>query len=767
MRTVGMAALALYALAILGYDPSARADAPASVEEGDATPLEEVLVTSRKVPENLQTAGASIEVFSSQRLEDLGIAALTDLTNYAPNVIIESKSGSDSLGLSIKIRGIGVSDVDYLYSDPSVAVYIDGVFQPRVEGIQSELFDLDRVEMLRGPQGTLYGKNALGGAINLITRKPDATESAQADLTVGNYGELDFRGGANTVLVDQSLFANLSVVSINHDGYYKNTFETDSDPSDGDRIAARGALRWLPSDNVTVDLVLSYGRQRQTAPTFWLEAIAPGSLTAAALTAAGYSPANFVVGSTPSPGQLAKVALDNGANAGSFLPSGTGADGRSIDDAEYWDESLVATANLTPDTTFHAIAGYHDFDSSLARDLDGTPAAISDQVYSSDGHSFTSEVQLTQALLDNRGTLVLGAFGLSEMAHENEANDFLLGLAATTPALQQIDRREIRIYDNSSAAGYLHALFKATDALGFTAGVRYSWEKKVDHEIDSNLVTAAVSANDEISRTWGSTTPQFGVEYALTPDVFSYATIAKGYASGGYSSAISGVGLQQYNPESLWNYEAGLKTEWLDHTLRLNASVFFMDYQNIVIQSFEAAANGTPINVYSNAGKAHVSGLDSDIEWVPLPHLQLTTGVGLLDQRFLQYGIGANGQPILAATAHFFDSPSVTLNSTIQYSLPVFGHPDALTAEVSGAYRTRTYFDNDNAITSSQNPYTIYNGQMTYQLPTNHLFITLFCKNMTNVVYVTRTANALSSLGFAVVTFGPPRTYGATLKYRL
>src|ERR1700722_875237 len=266
--------------------------------------IEEVVVTARRVPENLERTGASVEVFTQHRLDDLGVTTLADLADYAPNVIIEAKSGNASQGLSIKIRGVGVSDVDYLFSDPSVALYIDGVFQPRAMGPQSDLFDLERVEVLRGPQGTLYGKNALGGAINIITRKPDDTTSAEVSAYVGNYDEIDTSFRANTPLVDHTLFASVSLLSVNHDGYYKNTYSPGLDPSNGDRQAVRGALRWLANDSLTIDFISDYSRQRQTAATWRLEALAPQGLAGAALRAAGFNPSQFLVGPNPSAGQL-------------------------------------------------------------------------------------------------------------------------------------------------------------------------------------------------------------------------------------------------------------------------------------------------------------------------------------------------------------------------------------------------------------------------------------------------------------------------------
>jgi len=727
--------------------------------------IEEIVVTSRHIEEKLQTTGASIDVFTQKRLDDLGVTTLTDLSSFSPNVLIQAKSGNASQGLTIKIRGVGVSDVDYLYSDPSVALYIDGVFQPRAAGPQFDLFDLERVEVLRGPQGTLYGKNSLGGAINIITRKPDDTESGELDFAVGNYGEKDYSGRGNTVLIEHTLFARISFTSIDHDGFYRNVYEGGQDPSDANRQSVRGALRWLPSDAVTVDLVSDYTHQRQTAAAWWLEALMPGGLGSKALGAAGLSAANYVVGNTPSASRLESTSLDSGTGVGSFLPPGTGALGRSIDDADFTDESLVIAADLTPTMTLRSISGYRGFDRFTVQDTDGTPAAIADLVNDDDGHSLTSELQLNSLLFEGRLNLVTGVFALREDLYEDQVNDFFLGLADAMPALQTLSRRQVRAYRNESLAAYTHAIFNVTDALRLTAGVRYSWERKADHEVDSTLSTGALTADNTKSNSWDSTTPQAGAEYTVNSHVFAYATVSKGYASGGFSGTVTGVGIQEYNPESLWNFETGIKTEFLDRSLITNLSVFWMDYSNIVVQSFEASASGAIENVYANAGKAHVRGIDADVEWRPIQSLSVRGGLGLLDQRFLQFGIGTDGLPIAASSAHFFDSPSITANVAVHYDLPLRSDTGTLSVEGGGSYRSRTYFDNTHSLTSSQDPYTLYSGHLTYQLPNGHLSLSVFGENLTNRVYLVRTTNALSSLGVALDQFGAPRTYGLRLKY--
>jgi iron complex outermembrane receptor protein len=417
--------------------------------------------------------------------------------------------------------------------------------------------------------------------------------------------------------------------------------------------------------------------------------------------------------------------------------------------------------------SLRSTTGFREFSRQLAQDLDGTPTPIADQVKGDNGQSLTSELQFNAKFLDDRLSLVAGLFALHENLYENQSNDLLSGLAAVIPALQAISTRAVRAYDNRDLAGYSHVIFNVTDDFRLNAGIRYSWERKEDNEVDSLLVSNAVTEASQATKKWESTTPQFGAEYTVNENIFTYATISKGYASGGFSSALATIGgIQEYNPESLWNYEAGFKSEFFDHTLRFNASAFYMDYTNIVVQSFSATANGTPVNIYANAGKATVKGIDADLEWRPIKALTITGGLGLLDQKFLQFGIGANGQQIPASSAHFLDSPDVTASATIQYAIPLDENLGALTVEGGWSYRSTTYLDNDNSVTSSQAPYSLFDGHLTYQLPGGHVSATLYAENLTNQVYVVRSANLMSSLGFTIGIFGPPQLYGLRLKYK-
>jgi iron complex outermembrane receptor protein len=763
-RSVGSARRMLLAGALLF--PAVPATAQTASED-QPEGVQEIVVTARRVAENLQTTGASITAFTSDKLEALNINSASDIAKFTPNLEFKTRGGAASQGLAIKIRGIGVSDVDFLASDPSVAVYIDGIFQARAFGPQFELFDLERVEVLRGPQGTLYGKNSLGGAVNIVTRKPDGKANAAVDATLGNYGRLNFSGRGSTVLIDDKLFASIAVVSHTREGFYRNQVASGLDPANENLQAVRGALRWVPSSSVTVDLTADYSRQRQHGQGFFAVAISPGGLASNALIAAGFKPADYVVGLNPSPGRLRNgAALDYGAGTGNFLPPNRGARGRSLDNANFRGVSLTIATDLSPTTTLRSFSSYRVFDRFLSHDVDGTPAQIIDQIKSDKGNQLTQEIQLNTQMFDDKINLVLGGFVLHEDLSEDQSNTFVLGLANTTPALRAISPHTLREYENLSVAGFGHAIVNLSDALRVTAGIRYSWERKKAFYRSGQLQTEGVFQTlvARKTRSFESITPKLGVEYELNHNLFTYATISKGYASGGFAPRINtaAAGIESYDPESLWSYEVGAKATLFDRKLRFNVAAFRMDYDNIVVQSFGAAPAGTAIGFFTrNAGKARVQGIEVDFEFRPIHSLTISGGLGLLRQKFLDFGIDANGNPIDPKVAHFFDAPAQSASAAFEYTVPLDERSGTLTVGGDWSYRGRNYFDNSNSPVSSQDPYSLFGARISYKLPNGKTSLSLFGENLSNKVYAVRTINLLASgFGMAGALFGPPRTWG-------
>jgi iron complex outermembrane recepter protein len=746
---------------------------PATTQLLEHEALEEVIVTARRVSENLQTTGAAITAFSGQELYDLNVTTEGQLAKYVPNLELKANAGSAADGLVIKIRGIGVSDVDFLNADPSVATYVDGVFQARPFGAQFDLIDLESVEVLRGPQGTLYGKNALGGAINIVTHKPDGRESAEVDATGGNYGTSNFTGRAQTSLVSDILFASLAVMSRTHDAYYKNLYQRGEDPGNEDRQAARLALRWLPGSAVKVDLVADYTRQQQHAQPNIATIFAPTGLAASGLRAAGLNPNTYAVGANPSWNALANVYLDNGANGGSFLPPGYGGSGRSIDDATFKTVAATIEVELSPSITIRSISGYQTFDRFLADDGDGTPAAIIDELDITNGRQFTQELQLNADFFDKHLKLTAGGFFLHEKLYEDESNGFLTGLAETEPSLQNLSSRNVHDFTNQSEAAFTHASWALTDETSLVGGIRYTREAKTAIYQVGPLITPNVfSTLDERQPLhFSAVTPLLELEHKLTNDMFGYFSASKGYSSGGFNdtpSALTGR-IATYGPETLWSYEAGLKTEFLERRLRLNIAAFLMNYDNVVIQSYGVSPTNGGIGLETtNGGRARVKGAEAEMQWRVTQSLKATASYGELNQRFLDFGIGANGTPIDPASAHFFDSPAETESFRVSYTLPVAASMGRFETSADLSHRDRTWFDNNNTPVSSQRAYGLLDARIQYTSLSGRLSLMAFGENLTDRAYMVRSLDGLvTPFAFAVALYGQPRTFGARINYKL
>jgi iron complex outermembrane recepter protein len=772
-RTAWLILTVMLAASAAAYAQQSPASAVPDSGPGAAEGVEEVTVTARRVAENLQTTGVSVAAFTAEDLQRLNITEASDLTQYTPNLQLKAYGSSAADGLVVKIRGIGVSNVDFDNADPSVGVYIDGVFQARAYGPQFELFDVDQIEVLRGPQGTLYGKNSLGGAINIVTHKPDGQDRSDFDVKGGNYGALDFSYRGEASLIDNSLFGSISAFSRQHDGYFHNTYLSGTDPDDENIQGARAALRWLAATDTTVDLTADYTHQRQNAAAFIATVIQPGGLEATGIQAAGLNPANYAVGVNPSRNAIANVALDNGLNGGSFLPPDEGGRGRSADNATFKGIAATVATNLTTDVSLKSISAYRSHERYLAWDLDGTPAAVIDEQRAENGEQYTQELQLDAQMFDRRLDVIFGGFLLYEKLHENESNGYLSGLADTTPSLQSLSVLNLHEYDNHSLAEFAHAIWKITEHTRVTGGVRYSAERKTGDFRIGPLVTPGVFSTLDASQTlrFDAITPAIGIEHELSESLFTYVSASKGYASGGFNenpSALTG-GIETYRPEQLWSYEIGFKSLLLHRTLRFNIAAFVMPYDNIVIQSFGVSAGNGGIGLETtNGGRARVSGFESELEWHPVPAFRVNASLGVLNQKFLDYGVGANGQPIDPSTAHFFDSPSTTGTLLVEYTLPVVPAYGTFTLAADSSYRARTWFDNDNTVASSQSPYTLLGARGSYTTPSGRLVITAFGSNLTDRVYVARNANALQTpFGYAVALFGPPRTFGIGLNYKL
>ena len=772
-----------------GMQSVAMAQDAQSTDEGNAVQeqspggLEEITVTARRYAENLQVTAGSVTAFTANKIAELGIKQANDLQNLVPNLTLKRRGGSASRGLTIKIRGIGTSDVDVPTADPSVGVYTDGIIQARAFGPQFELFDIERIEILRGPQGTLYGKNTLGGAINIITRKPDGEDRYKAYAGYGNFNALEYGGSVDFTLMEDKLFASVAGLGRTQDGFYENTLVQGQELADKNLLATRFALRYVGE---TVDLLLTQDvsiQRNANYPELFL-AFVPGSLSDTAAGIAGENLADFIVPVDADFNDRRRISVDTGGIEAGALPAGAGGRGDPRSDADFYGTSLIAEVDNGGDYTFKSLTGYRGFSTSISQDLDGTPVQIADQVTSDQGWQFSQEFQVNALLANDRLNFVGGVFWLHEELETQHTNPFFLGFIPFISPLR------LTSTNTDAFAAFVHGVYSITDDLKITAGLRYNKENKRLTLKDGDLIRITEGVpfkdqpdiifdipadggfgdlNESASESFGSFQPKFGIEYTANENLFLYGLVSRGYASGGFNGRVNAGfgGIETFGQELLWNYEVGFKSDFLDNRVRINVSAFFIDYSNIVVQTFGASGDSTNIGFFlQNAGAATVKGFEVEFAARPIPQLLLRANLGILDQQFDDFGVGTDGVPIDPSDLNFFDSPDTTISLIAQYEVDL-PNDAGLQFSVDWSYRTETFFDNDGVVGSSQPGYDLTNARITYKSENGRYEVGLWVKNLFQETYLRRTLQVLDTpLGFASGLFGDPRTFGFTFKIK-
>jgi iron complex outermembrane receptor protein len=733
--------------------------------------VEEIVVTARKREENLQRTPIAITAFSSKGLEARNLTDLMGVANAAPNVDIRSSnagSGSSS-NSQITIRGVG--QLDFLIAtDPGVGTYVDGVYFARSMGGVMDLLDLERLEILRGPQGTLYGKNTIGGAINLISRKPTGDFNGYAEVTTGSYKRLDARASVDFPIVQDKLAAIVSVSSKDRDGYGHRTTDGAGLGSENS-TAARAAIRWHASQDITVDLAVDVTRKRQSSVVTTLTAINPN---APVLNL--YNAVSFLSGGV-NPPYVPTIPAD---------PFVSGGSGPNRDDLDAWGVSNTIDWKLG-NFALKSITAYRHLVAGFGRDGDNSPVPYLETQNDVRQHQFSQEFQFSGVNLDNRLKWVAGAYYFNEHATDFTRTKLASGLyqglealpgpmiplapgvfagGAGNPVNAAFDldfliNSAITIKDY---AAFLHATYNLTDQLGLTLGGRYTYEKK-DYFIDDLRANSGVPVvnNVNVSDHWNSFSPKAGLEFQATDTTLTYASVSRGFKSGGFNGrpTTSAAEVQPYNPEFLTAYEVGVKSELFDHQLRLNLAGFYYDYKDIQLTVSTATPDGNFVALTENAGKAHSKGVEAEFQATPVTGLLLEGAVGYIDAKYTDVGTAQN----ITTGSKFVNTPKWTANGAISYSFDLAG-AGALTLRGDWNYRGQYFVNPQNDAAMSQKGFSLFNARVTFESPDKRWTLALFGTNLADKKYINNGVGTLDSFGLAEAYFGRPREWGAMFKSR-
>lgn len=759
MDTTAPAALLAATPAIADTNAPAPADTPAGGSGGD------IVVTAQRRQQRLQDVPTAVTALSGAFFTDASVGrSASEVLTYVPN----ASAGTQQHGRPRWwIRGVGAGQQQLDLANP-VGFYLDDVYISNASATGLPLFDLERVEVLRGPQGTLWGKNTTGGAINVISKKPTfspGNDDNYVKLDYGTYDDKMAEGGVGTMLAPW-LAGRFSFHVEDRGGRFDNLFTGSHDNQIFDSLF-RGQLLAKPTD--TLDILLSaHYRRYRTDGTYW--------------TSASYVPTGvFRNGFVPS---TDKDDVDT--NATEFSRT------------KQYGGSLHINWHLPGDLTLTAITGYERYDVRGPSDTDYTPLEISRQYLDASSSQWTQEVRLASPQGD-RFNWIAGLYYFNEIIRSDTYSARLpdgsvpAQNGSTAPVAYSLLH-----YDHKaeSGAAFGSGTYDFTDALKLTIGARFTRETKTLHFDRLASPNAAAASFSNSVHWWDSYTGALGgpgtfagdpkktwnnFTYDVTPswnvdhNNLVYLKFSHGAKSGGFNTAATlPAALLTVKPEKLDAYEGGYKSTWFDGKLTFNATAFHYDYRDVqinVVGPNPGAVGGATVSYLQNASKAHTNGGELELDGRPIKNLHLTGAVGILYTKYDRLQV-VNGGADLSG-AQFVRAPHLTLNGSASYTLPLRrgGHVEL---EADARYTSLQYYyitpqDKTNRYLLDQPGYTLANARISCTTPNDRLTLTAYVNNFLDTDYRNHAlpiANAAAGITGDVVYWGDPRTWGGSVIYR-
>jgi len=752
--------------------------------------LEEVQVTARKRVERLTTIPVSVSAFSRDDIDNRKLGNLSQVTEFAPNVVFDFTapiSGSSN-SASVFIRGIG--QTDYVPSkDPGVGIYLDGVYLARTVGSVLSLLDVDRVEVLRGPQGTLFGKNTIGGAISVITIKPDDSRQAELEVTLGSYDRSDVRGFINTP-ISNNLWWRLSFGRFKRDGHMRRII-TDDHLGGDNEVAGRLAIRWVPSEQFIADIAFDYSHANEESTAARLLSTdirvpaSPFSIGDFGTIFAGQA-YNVLIGKPPpcvitSFGclpPLPDTALPYDRRWLTTNPLETYATGparskftvfgftASLDWSNSWMNARSITAFRTADAYF-------------GRDPDGSPLVIGETEVWTDHQQFSQEVQLTGASRQGKLEWVTGIYYLTEKGRQRDLVPFAdetfqyyrsIGipipnflLANGPDSLNEID----------SFAVYAEASYAITPRWALTAGWRWTEETR---ETISNTTTGGQQSviNPRASMDFRKNSGRVILKFSPNESAMIYVSYSDGFKSGGFNHRLAVppppfMRLEsptQFAPEKVENFEAGVKFDVWNNRAFISGAVFHADYDNIQVLVFDL---GVPRTI--NAAEARIDGLELELQLALSSQWRIDASYGHLNAAYtrLDHEVpGAFGNPIatvpLTLDSRFVNTPehSLTLGAQAEFEM---NQGSVLQFRADARYRSDVANDAVNTPELIQQGFWLFSAGLDWTPDTCSCEVSLFGENLSNELYFISGAADSPGSGTAEAIMARPREWGVRFSY--
>ncbi|MFT4614168.1 MAG: iron complex outermembrane receptor protein [Bacteroidia bacterium] len=730
--------------------------------------LEETVVTATKRAESLSDVSLSVAVLDGQKMSDAGIENADDIGRYIPNTLISSNGTSSS----VVIRGLGSGNNRGFES--SVGLFIDGVYYGRDSYLQNAYFDLERVEVVRGPQGTLFGKNTIAGAINITTAGPADEFEGHVKVTLGDFDKQQFEGAVSLPISD-TLGLRLSAQDSQRDGYVKNS-GGGVDGSARDTTLARAKLRFEPNDRFDGTLTVEWANTQLTQNNGELHSDA-SPLAASPINLLGTLSALQVF-------QLFDPQADDSLNFKASLN----------EDSELDNESLITAGTINMqlgEATLTYVVGYSDLDTTARDDVDFAPYPLLVRNSTEDYQQWNHELRLTSeaggtleyiaglyyftADYDTGNDLVADAFSLLDATTPLVAQGLLarpLGLPLLTTRTQSLQQ------ETESISAFGQITWSVSDNTRLIGGLRYSKENKdADNflqDVDSGLIplSAALPITPySVSATRGEEDilPSLTIEYDLDEDVMLYASYNEGVKSGGFNASATTPDNLEYEDETAKGIEAGFKGRLLDGAASLNLTVFRTEFDGLQVSNFD----GTSF-VVGNAAKATVQGVEVDFSLLIIENLRLDTSFALLDAEYDEFpnaqctaqGLAAN--PACTADLSGKDlirAPAWSANIGIEYAVPLPLIEARLTF-AADVLLSDSYFVNiDLDAAEEQDSYALLNARILLTSESQGWQLAVIGRNLTDAEVLTGGADVPLQPGAHFAVLIPPRQLEMSLSY--
>ena len=789
--------------------------APSAAQEGAV--LEEVVVTAQRRETIMQETPVAVTAFDGEKIQDLGIFDLTDVSALAPNTIMNKQPASNS-NAGVRIRGVGAGETSLLV-DPKVGVYIDGVYVSKTVGAVFDIVDIQSLEVLRGPQGTLFGRNSTGGALNITTAKPSGELGASVSASVGNDGYRRYAGSVDLPSMGEMLSAKLSGMLMDYDGWAKNTHPGGARELGGeDNAAFRVALRLTPTDSFTVDYSYDDTNNEGAATPFQILAVKDSLYNGFATT-----PFPFAQLGGPYYQQLAATIGNPKDRQDEFV-----LDNMGVSKLDVEGHTLTAQLDLENVTLKYIFGDRRTEQVNEGTDLDAGAYVVPDLFYGRGQavptpgfHALlqeswmdmtTHELQLFGALADDRVNYTLGFYHYDEEVHQDNPQTFSLpvafmaadpGLAAQyfaagfcnfVPGVGPVCVGSQRLplpfpfpgadpnsngwvdfiygQESESWALYGQATLSLSDQLELTGGLRYTEDEKEAFLFNENLGQVSFDQRLTNRQSWDNLSYLVNLNFAATEDMNLYATYSSGYNAGGFNARASNAPSFSVpvNEEELTALELGLKADWLDNRVRTNIAFFHNKFDDLQIAQFEAGSGGASSRLV-NAATASYTGIELDLVAILAEGLIADVTYGYLEAQFDEYlnrNPATDQEVDIANITTAPGAPDHTAAIGLQYDFAPLSM-GRLSLRVDAVYRDRMVFHPFQNAYDSSADYWLLNARLSLNdIPVGgagNLRISAWVKNLGDKEY-REWGIDFASLGFAGATFGRPRTFGLDLVYQ-